>query len=75
MPYRIFRRILNDERVIQQMADSWPMRRAAKLAVTSTFQLRHKIESSGLMDGLLARTSNFRRLFQEEYKKRLEQRK
>ncbi|CAD5215970.1 unnamed protein product [Bursaphelenchus okinawaensis] len=75
MPHRFIRQFLNNEKVIQQMADSYPMRRAAKFAVSSAYQIRHKLENGGLMDGIMARTSNFKRLFQEEYKKKLEGKK
>lgn len=57
------------------MSESYLMRRAAKFVVMNTFKLRHKVESSGQASSLFGRIDNFKRLFGEEYKKSLGQKK
>ncbi|KAI6177290.1 hypothetical protein M3Y97_00890700 [Aphelenchoides bicaudatus] len=76
MPHRILRQLLNDPRVIQQMADSWPMRRAAKFTVQTYHKALHRFESTDTGRRLLpGRISSFMQRFRNEYRKALEEKK
>uniref|UniRef100_A0A7E4V1Z7 TetR_C_7 domain-containing protein n=1 Tax=Panagrellus redivivus TaxID=6233 RepID=A0A7E4V1Z7_PANRE len=67
MPHRFIRQFLNNERIIQQMADSSLMRQAARLFVSGLFRARGAIEDSTVS----RRLSVFSNTFKDEFKKGL----
>jgi hypothetical protein len=77
MVYRILRQLLNNEKVIQQMADSRPMRQAARLFISGVYHVKDIIEPtrSNLLGSANKRVDRFLRNFREEYRKSIEQKK
>uniref|UniRef100_A0A914Y6M0 Uncharacterized protein n=1 Tax=Panagrolaimus superbus TaxID=310955 RepID=A0A914Y6M0_9BILA len=67
MPHRFIRFFLNNEKVVQQMADSTLMRQAARLFVSGLFRTRSAIEDSTIS----RRIGIFSNTFKDEFKKQL----
>jgi hypothetical protein len=56
------------------MAESWPIRRAARFSVSSYYKAAHKLETMQI-SVVPKRLSSFVNRFQIEYRKELEQQK
>ena len=72
---KLIQLLLNNPRVIQQLADSWPIRRAAKMAAYFYLRGKDKIEQSvkeSVKDGKIDPSkSRFTQNFKEEIKKQI----
>uniref|UniRef100_A0A1I8AS52 Peroxisomal membrane protein PEX16 n=1 Tax=Steinernema glaseri TaxID=37863 RepID=A0A1I8AS52_9BILA len=68
--WRIVRQLLNQERVIQQMADSRPMRLAARFAISTFYTGKDALSKSSPIGRIYNKTKT---LFAEEYRKSLQQ--
>uniref|UniRef100_A0A915CPB6 Uncharacterized protein n=1 Tax=Ditylenchus dipsaci TaxID=166011 RepID=A0A915CPB6_9BILA len=75
MVYRFIRQLLNDERVIQKMADSSFMRQAARYFVSSVYRFRGLAENNKQLSNSSRRITRFSKLFKEEWKKALDKSK
>ncbi|TKR68633.1 hypothetical protein L596_024591 [Steinernema carpocapsae] len=73
--WRFVRNFLNQEHVIREMADSRPMRLAARFAVSGFFRGREALMKNfvGNRIGRIANSTKTR--FEEEFKKSMEQKK
>ncbi|CAJ0942360.1 unnamed protein product, partial [Mesorhabditis belari] len=67
MPFRFLRAFLNQEKTVQQIADSYPVRAAAKTAVRAWWISRHKINNLEATK----RLGIFKKVFNDEYQKAL----
>ncbi|EFP06117.1 hypothetical protein GCK72_011628 [Caenorhabditis remanei] len=67
MPFRIFRTFLNNERTIQQLSDSTPIRLAAKAIVRGMAKVEEKVEKVEIGKKL----EKFKSIYEEEYQKAL----
>ncbi|KAI6235058.1 hypothetical protein M3Y95_00011100 [Aphelenchoides besseyi] len=75
MPFRILRQLLNNERVIQKMADSWLMRRLARFTLSTFYKTTHRLERFQSNSRVTRRLSNFSQTFRKELRKSLEEKK
>lgn len=57
------------------MADSWPIRRAARFSVSSYYKAAHKFEMMDVNRLFPRRLSSFMDRFKAEYRRELEQQK
>ncbi|XP_052812491.1 protein NCBP2AS2 homolog [Mya arenaria] len=74
MPWRrFFGAFMNDPRIIQKLADSWPMRRAAKSAVSMYLRgknhFKDAVDQSKMKSGANTSIGRFTSTFSEEVKK------
>ncbi|CAI2349642.1 unnamed protein product [Caenorhabditis sp. 36 PRJEB53466] len=67
MPFRLFRTLLNNEKTIQQLAESAPIRVAAKAIVRGMRQVEEKVEKIEVGKKL----DKFKAIYEEEYQKAL----
>ncbi|KAI1731682.1 hypothetical protein Ddc_00514 [Ditylenchus destructor] len=72
MPHWYIRRLLNDPRVIERMADSRIMRQVARLFVSGIFRAHHMAEKSQITRSVSDRTTKFFTIFNQEFKKSIE---
>ncbi|KAK0415897.1 hypothetical protein QR680_012180 [Steinernema hermaphroditum] len=70
--WRIVRQLLNQEHVIQRMADSRPMRLAARFAISTFYTGREALLKASPLGRIYNKT---KALFGEEFRKSLEQKK
>lgn len=67
MPFRLFRTFLNNEKTIQQLSESVPVRLAAKAIVRGMKQVEEKVEKIDVGKKL----NRLKSLYEEEYQKAL----
>lgn len=67
MPFRLFRTFLNNERTIQQLSESAPVRLAAKAIVRGIKQVESKVEKIDVGK----KFDKFKSIYEEEYQKAL----
>uniref|UniRef100_A0A914ZV31 Uncharacterized protein n=1 Tax=Parascaris univalens TaxID=6257 RepID=A0A914ZV31_PARUN len=75
MVYRFVRQLLNQERMIQQMADSSLIRTAARMFVSSLFGFKRLAQQSNALRGVSKRVEIFSDTFKREFQKSLTQKK
>ncbi|KAE9416036.1 hypothetical protein Angca_001396 [Angiostrongylus cantonensis] len=67
MVFRFIRALLNDERVIQQLSESAPIRAIAKTIVRGRKTLEERVEKMEVPSQI----DRFKKIFKEEYQKSL----
>ncbi|VDP47667.1 unnamed protein product [Heligmosomoides polygyrus] len=67
MVFRFLRSLLSNERVIQQLADSAPIRAIARAMVRGGKSIQSKLDSTDVA----SRLEKFTKLYHEEYRKAL----
>ncbi|VDM59857.1 unnamed protein product [Angiostrongylus costaricensis] len=67
MVFRFIRALLNDERVIQQLSESAPIRSIAKTIVRGRKTLEERVEKMEVPSQI----DRFKKIFKEEYQKSL----
>lgn len=73
MVFRIlFRYLANNEQLIQRMAESYPMRRAAQLLIAAFYRSKSIAEKRGLNELTPDRFRNFFKSFQTNLKQEIE---
>ncbi|CAO4368557.1 unnamed protein product [Caenorhabditis nigoni] len=65
MPFRLFRTFLNNEKTIQQLSESVPVRLAAKAIVRGMKQIESKVDKLDVGKKI----DKFKAIYEEEYQK------
>ncbi|XP_055918024.1 protein NCBP2AS2 homolog [Eupeodes corollae] len=68
----LFRYLANNEQLIQKMAESYPMRRAAQLVVAMMYKTKNMAERRGLADMTPEKFKDFIRMFNNNLKQEIE---
>ncbi|EDW71966.1 protein NCBP2AS2 homolog [Drosophila tropicalis] len=68
----LMRYLANNEQLIQRMADSYPMRRAAQLVVSMMYRGKSIAREQGLHDMTPERFKSFINLFKDNVRKEIE---
>lgn len=69
----IFRYLANNERLVQRLSESYPIRRSAQLLVALFLRSKHAIKESGVTDNLSNnRLRSFAQRVKDNFKEELE---
>ncbi|CAD6998637.1 uncharacterized protein NCBP2-AS2 homolog [Ceratitis capitata] len=68
----LLRYLANNEQLIQRMAESYPMRRAAQMVVSILYRTKNMAQERGIHDMTPERFKSFMALFKNNLKKEIE---
>lgn len=68
----LLRYLANNERLIQRMAESYPMRRAAQMVVSIMYRTKNMAQERGIHDTTPERFKSFMAIFKSNLKKEIE---
>ncbi|XP_019847926.1 protein NCBP2AS2 homolog [Bactrocera dorsalis] len=68
----LLRYLANNEQLIQRMAESYPMRRAAQMVVSIMYRTKNMAQERGIHDMTPERFKSFMAIFKNNLKKEIE---